>query len=158
MVKVLFVCLGNICRSPAAEGIFQTKLEAQGINNIYCDSAGTSAYHSGERADSRMRLHAAEKGYDLKSISRGFQAPDDFDEFDYILAMDQQNFTNLQQLARHESDQRKITMMLSYASNFNEESVPDPYYGGSKGFEQVIDMLEDACDGLIRHIQEKNSN
>jgi protein-tyrosine phosphatase len=151
MKKILFVCLGNICRSPAAEGIFQAKLTELKIEaQVYCDSAGTSGFHAGERADARMREHAKRRGYELLSRSRGVIPHQDFDEFDLILAMDQSNFENLTQMARTDKERSKIKKMLSYASGVDLEDVPDPYYGGEQGFEQVMDLLERACDGLIK--------
>lgn len=153
MIKsVLFVCLGNICRSPTAEGIFQSYIDQVGLREIvYCDSAGTSAHHSGERADERMREAAAQKGYELLSISRAFEVSD-FDDFDLVIAMDSSNFRNLNALARNDSDSSKIKMMMSYAPELQVTDVPDPYYGGEEGFRLVIDMLEVACQKLLKEV------
>ena len=153
MKKVLFVCLGNICRSPAAEAVMQSMLKDAGLEDVvYCDSAGTSAYHSGERADSRMREHGKKRDYDLLSISRAFEK-DDFKEFDLIIPMDQSNQTNMMQLLDDDSLKHKVKMMCSFCTKFSETEVPDPYYGGAQGFEHVFDILEDACSGLLKEIQ-----
>lgn len=154
--RVLFVCWGNICRSPSAEAVFKSIVEEKGlIDKIEIDSAGTIAAHSGERADSRMRLHASKRGYSLDSISRKVNPETDFDKFDYIIAMDDKNLSDLMYFARGDADVNKISKMTDYCTAFNNTSVPDPYYGGSKGFELVLDLLEDACDGLLKHIQKE---
>ena len=155
MVKVLFVCLGNICRSPAAEGIFQSFVESRKMNdNIQVDSAGTSSYHQGEKADERMREHAEKRGYTLLSRSRGF-TPKDFDDFDLIIVMDQQNYKDVTALAKDKRDRNKVSFMTDYLQGRNESFVPDPYYQGAEGFEKVLDILENASEGLLRNI-EKN--
>lgn len=154
MKHVLFVCLGNICRSPSAEAVFNKMIEKTGLEDeLSCDSAGTAAYHTGERADYRMRQFAQKRGYHLTSISRGFVPEIDFDQFDYLIGMDKQNVRDLRSMARNETDRKKISLMTDYCSHPEYDSVPDPYYGGAAGFELVLDILEDACDGLIRKIQ-----
>jgi len=154
MKKVLFVCLGNICRSPSAEGVFNAKIEQYGqLGQISCDSAGTAAYHEGEPADYRMRQFALKRGYNLTSISRPVNPRVDFDRFDLIVGMDRQNVRDLKAMARNEHDLKKISLMTDYCTDGNYDSVPDPYYGGAAGFELVLDILEDACDGLIRQIK-----
>lgn len=152
MKKVLFVCLGNICRSPTAEGIFKHFVEtAQLQNKIEVDSCGTSQNHAGENADPRMMEHAKRRGYNLTSIARGIQSKD-LDEFDYIITMDDSNFNNVQALA-NESNHHKIHKMTQYATRHQHTQVPDPYFGGPEGFELVLDLLEDTCQGLLEEVK-----
>jgi len=154
MKHVLFVCLGNICRSPSAEAVFNALIKKNGLDNeISCDSAGTAAYHAGEPADYRMRQFGKKRGYNLTSISRPVKPDKDFDRFDYIIGMDTQNVRDLQRMARNENDRKKIYLMTDFASGLKYDSVPDPYYGGDAGFELVLDILEDACAGLIAKIK-----
>lgn len=154
MKQVLFVCLGNICRSPSAEAVFNAVVKKYGLESeISCDSAGTAAYHEGEPADYRMKQFARKRGYELTSISRPFNPRLDFDRFDYIVGMDRMNVSDLKSMARNESDKKKVSLMTGYCTHSKYDSVPDPYYGGASGFELVLDILEDACDGLLRHIQ-----
>nr|WP_320119661.1 low molecular weight protein-tyrosine-phosphatase [uncultured Marinifilum sp.] len=152
--KLLFVCLGNICRSPSAEAVMNAFIKKNMLDhNIKCDSAGTAAWHTGEKADARMRAHAAKRSYELTSIARKFDAEIDFKKFDLIIGMDQQNITDLESLAKNENELNKIKSMTDYCSRFSKHnSVPDPYYGGSDGFELVLDILEDACEGLLKEI------
>ncbi len=153
MKKILFVCLGNICRSPGAEAIFNDLIEKNGLQNeLSCDSAGTAAYHIGEPADIRMRQFAQKRGYDLTSFSRGIDPNSDFDRFDYIIGMDGQNVRQLKAIARNETDRRKIFLMTDFCIGKKYNSVPDPYGGKDAGFELVLDILEDACDGLMRRL------
>ncbi len=154
MKQVLFVCLGNICRSPSAEAVFNAMIEKYGLqNDIQCDSAGTAAYHAGDQADYRMKQFAKKRGYLLTSISRPVDPEKDFDRFDYIIGMDSQNVRDLKAIARNESDRKKISLMTDYCSGKKYDSVPDPYFGGAVGFELVLDILEEACEGLIREIR-----
>jgi len=154
MKQVLFVCLGNICRSPGAEAVFNALIGKNGMENkLSCDSAGTAAYHVGERADYRMRQFGLKRGYNLTSNSRAFDSVHDFDRFDYIIGMDRQNVRDLKSVARTENDRQKIYLMTDFCINKKHDSVPDPYYGGDAGFELVLDILEDACAGLIRKLQ-----
>jgi len=156
MKQVLFVCLGNVCRSPSAEAVFNALIEKYGLQSeLQCDSAGTDAYHSGDQADYRMMQFALKRGYRLTSISRRVSPKYDFDRFDYIIGMDKQNVRDLKLLSRNEDDRNKISLMTDYCSDRKCDSVPDPYYGGAAGFELVLNILEDACEGLIRELQEK---
>lgn len=155
MKEILFVCLGNICRSPSAEAVFNALVKRKGFKNeLSCDSAGTAAYHVGEPADYRMRQFAQKRGYHLTSISRPVDPDRDFDRFDYIVGMDKQNVRDLKSMARNENDRKKIFLMTDFCIDQKYDSVPDPYYGGASGFELVLDILEDACDGLIRKLQD----
>lgn len=154
MVNVLFVCMGNICRSPAAEGVMNSLIVKNGIiGKIQCDSAGTIGYHSGEQADPRMREHARKRGYNLTSIARKFVA-EDFERFHYIIAMDKQNYKDILSLDRENKYWDKVRMMTEFATNQDYKEVPDPYYGGEAGFELVLDILEDSCKGLLDYIME----
>ena len=148
-VKILFVCLGNICRSPAAEGVFKHMLRQRGITGSFeVDSAGTYSGHAGELPDPRMRSHAARRGYLLEHRSRPVR-PDDFEKFDLILGMDDRNIDALKEKAPDVETERKIGRMTDYCRVKVVDYVPDPYYGGAQGFENVLDILEDACGGLL---------
>lgn len=150
--KILFVCWGNICRSPSAEAVFNAKIKEHNVNAYFeADSAGTIAAHAGEMADARMQMHAQKRGYNLSSRSRKIE-PEDFDTFDYIIAMDHQNYRTLCNIASKQALD-KIQYMTSYCRKYTEDEVPDPYYGGADGFEQVLDLLEDAIEGLIESLQ-----
>ena len=156
MVRVLFVCLGNICRSPAAEGIMNKYLTQKNMNNhVQCDSAGTSGYHDDELPDSRMRQCASDRGFNLDSRSRKLKK-EDLDIFDYIIAMDGQNMSNIKGLIEknHEHYQKKIHMMTHFCRNHKVKDVPDPYFSSEDGFNQVLDLLDDAVCGLIDHLKE----
>lgn len=151
--KILFVCLGNICRSPSAEAVFKHIVEKRGHSGKFIiDSAGTSAWHAGEKADARMRRHARKRGIELTSISRQF-VQEDFDRFDLIIAMDQENMHELRKLARNKVDLEKLRFMTDYSGKYKYNHVPDPYYGGDEGFELVLDLLEDAGEGLYRSLE-----
>lgn len=154
MKNVLFVCLGNICRSPSAEAVFNALIERDGLQNeLQCDSAGILSYHAGEPADFRMKQFAKKRGYQLTSISRPVDPNKDFDRFDYIIGMDRQNIRDLKSLARSDADRKKIHLMTDFCTEKEFDSVPDPYYGGSPGFELVLDILEDACSGLLEKLR-----
>lgn len=148
--KILFVCLGNICRSPAAQGIMQKLIDEKHLNSEFeIDSAGLYGGHAGELPDNRMRIHAAKRGYNLTHRSKPVRSSD-FDDFDFIIAMDDNNFTRLRNLAPTLEDEAKIHRMIEYVNDFPQyHSVPDPYYEGSQGFEIVLDLLEDGCKNLL---------
>ncbi|MGF1604617.1 MAG: low molecular weight protein-tyrosine-phosphatase [Thermosynechococcaceae cyanobacterium] len=150
--KLLFVCLGNICRSPSAEGIMNHLIEKAGLSQaIICDSAGTSGFHIGESADRRMSAAALQQGIRLTSHSRKFETCD-FEAFDLILAMDQDNYDTILALDRTGDYRHKVKKMCEFCSNYQDQDVPDPYYGGPSGFTYVIDLLSDACAGLLRYL------
>lgn len=152
-VSVLFCCMGNICRSPTAEAVFRAKVEEAGLaQNILIDSVGTHDYHIGEPPDGRTQRAAKQRGYDM-SMLRGRQVEvPDFTRFDYVLAMDNANMSILRQMCPDDK-QNRLGMFLEYAQQHEEREVPDPYYGGTDGFERVLDMVEDAAGGLLQHIR-----
>lgn len=153
--RVLFVCLGNICRSPAGEGIFKHQLEEEGLQDrIEVDSAGTSGWHNGELPDSRMRQHGARRGYKFDSLSRKFTARD-FEDFDIILAMDDSNYDNILDLSPDLESDKKVYRMVDFLQKLQHDHIPDPYYKGADGFELVLDLLEDACDGLLQNVKKQ---
>jgi protein-tyrosine phosphatase len=153
--SILFVCTGNICRSPTAEGVMLKKVRERGWSDwLSVDSAGTHGYHVGEAPDARSQAHAARRGYDLADLRARRVAPADFERFDQILAMDDEHLELLhaQCPPRHAG---KLEMMMSHARRHKSEIVPDPYFGGDAGFEEVLDYVEDACDGLLDAIAAK---
>lgn len=154
--RILFICLGNICRSPAAEGIMLHIINNEGMGHLYqVDSAGLGGWHVGELPDPRMRRHGERHGYDFCSRARKF-VPEDFDRFNIIVAMDQNNYDEIMSMARTPYDYSKIVTMASYLRHHPTfKSIPDPYYGGDHGFELVISLLEDACKGLFDELQKK---
>ena len=154
--SVLFVCMGNICRSPTAEGVFRHVVEASGLgDSVHIDSAGTHGYHVGEAPDRRSQSAAARRGYSLSALrARLFEAAD-FSRFDYVLAMDRENFAYLESLAAAEHRHR-LKLFLSFAEGLGDE-VPDPYYGGAAGFERVLDMVEEASRGLLETLRRRHS-
>ena len=155
MIRVLFVCMGNICRSPAAEGIFRKYTENANLaEQISIDSAGTIGYHSGELPDARMRKHALTRGYNLDSRARQFNPKRDFTDFDYIITMDNDNYSNITNLDSKNLYSNKILKMADFISDKNVREVPDPYYGGSEGFEFVINILEDGSKNLLTKIKD----
>ncbi|WP_410498309.1 low molecular weight protein-tyrosine-phosphatase [Chitinibacter sp. S2-10] len=158
--SVLMVCTGNICRSPTADGVLRHLVEQQGLAHcILVDSAGIADYHVGEAPDRRSQEHARKRGYDLSYLRAREVRRSDFVEFDLILAMDQ---SHLNHLRRHcpPEQQHKVQLFLSYARTDQEREVPDPYYGGSDGFEHVLDLIEDGCEGVLQqalaHLQHKS--
>ncbi|XP_057954881.1 uncharacterized protein LOC131148936 [Malania oleifera] len=164
--SVLFVCLGNICRSPAAEGVFRDIVKKRGLDSKFeIDSAGTIGYHEGNLADPRMRSASKKRGIEITSISRRIQ-PSDFRDFDLILAMDKQNKVDIMEAYNRwrfretfpADAHKKVRLMCSYCKKHDETEVPDPYYGGPQGFEKVLDLLEDACESLLDSILAENSH
>ncbi|MBD3609276.1 MAG: low molecular weight phosphotyrosine protein phosphatase [Gammaproteobacteria bacterium] len=152
-IKVLFCCMGNICRSPTAHGVFEHLVnQHQLADMIEIDSAGTHAYHVGESPDRRSQSTANKRGYDLGYIRARKVEAEDFHAFDYVLAMDHENYRNLTQICPAEMN-NKLRMFLDFAQNFDEREVPDPYYGGANGFEHVLDLIEDASEGLLNNIK-----
>lgn len=149
MKRILFVCMGNICRSPTAEGVARNIIINSGLENILkVDSAGTHDYHIGESPDPRTCQAALQRGIDLSGLRARQVCPEDFERFDLLLAMDRANLAHLKRGARPEYH-AKLGLFMTYADAFAEDEVPDPYYGGEKGFERVLDMAEDAARGLI---------
>jgi len=153
MIKVLFVCMGNICRSPTAEGVFRRLVEERRLDGrVEVDSAGTHGYHVGETPDPRTQRAAAARGYDLSSIRARKVAAQDLEYFDLVLAMDRNNLEALQRMCPPELTGR-LDLFMRYAANFDDEEVPDPYYGLGHGFDLVIDMVEDASIGLLDELE-----
>lgn len=152
--SVLFVCLGNICRSPSAEAVFKKKAEDNSLD-IQFDSAGTAGYHNGTPPDKRSQGVGVERGYDFKGLKCRKIQEQDFEKFDYILGMDKQNVENLLAICPEEF-QHKVALFMSFEDS-DEEEVPDPYYGGKRGFEYVLDLIEQGADGLIKHLKASKS-
>lgn len=156
-VKVLFVCLGNICRSPSAHGFFRDVVLKEALHeSIYIDSAGTGDWHIGRRPDPRAIEHASKRGVDLDDLRARQVTVDDFEKYDYILAMDNQNLDDLRSMqpANYEGH---LGLFLDFAAAYDAREVPDPYYGGSQGFDLVLDMVEDGCQGLLADIRHRFS-
>jgi len=152
MVNVLFVCMGNICRSPTAEGVFTGIVERAGLQEIIgIDSAGTHAYHVGDPPDPRAQKSAKARGIDISHLRARRAIEQDFERFDYVLAMDLDNLSNLLAICPSQY-QNKLSLFLDFASQADLREVPDPYYGGPLGFERVLDMVEDAAQGLLQTI------
>lgn len=150
--KLLFVCLGNICRSPAAENIMNYLIEQQNLGDrIICDSAGTAGYHIGSPPDRRMTAAAKHRGITLQGQARKFQAAD-LENFDLILAMDKENYQDILALDLNGKYHHKVQLMCDFCTRYKTKEVPDPYYGGTEGFNHVIDLLFDACEGLLKDI------
>ena len=153
--RVLLVCMGNICRSPTAEGVLRCFIKNNNLDDkVEVDSAGTHGYHVGEAPDSRTQRAAAVRGYNLSQLRARKVARQDLDYFDLILAMDKSNLDNLRRLATPEQQER-IKLFMDYARSFDDDEVPDPYYGLGHGFDLVLDMVEDASLGLIEEIKKK---
>jgi len=153
-ISVLFVCLGNICRSPAAEALFIQQIKERGIEDRFLvDSAGTGSWHVGKKADKRMRLAAKNRKVDITSKARQINI-DDLKKFNYIIAMDNSNYKNIMKIKNRESqcNYSKILKIQEYASVFHEKEVPDPYFGGDDGFNYVLDILEDSVNGFLKSI------
>ena len=151
--RVLFVCMGNICRSPTAEGVFRKLLQERAPNlGVEVDSAGTHGYHAGAPPDVRARRAAERRGVDLGALRARQVTPDDFTRFELLLAMDRQNLEHLLEMAPPEHRAR-VRLFLEFAPRLGRDEVPDPYYGGATGFEHVLDLVEEASLGLIEHLQ-----
>lgn len=151
--SVLFVCMGNICRSPTAHGVFRHKLVEAGLaDRIRVDSAGTHNYQLGSPPDERSARHAGQRGYDLSDLRARQIADEDFARHDLILVMDWDNLALVQDVCP-EAHQRKVRRLTEFCLRHDSPVVPDPYYGGAGDFDQVLDLVEDACDGLLRHVQ-----
>ncbi|KAG4081029.1 hypothetical protein HA402_010200 [Bradysia odoriphaga] len=155
MTKVLFVCMGNICRSPSAEGVFRHLVNDAGLGEIVgIDSAGTHAFHIGEAPDARAQAAARKRGYEITNCEARQVTADDFREFDLILAMDWDNLSAMQQQCP-KTYQHKLMLLMRFANEFEEATVPDPYYGGPEGFGKVLDYLEDACQGVLELVRKR---
>ena len=149
--KILFVCLGNICRSPTAEAVFKQRALQAGLK-VMIESAGTSGWHIGEPPDPRAVEHGEKQGYDFTGMTGQKVSKNDFSRFEYILAMDSENLSNLRSICPN-GYSGHLSRFLDFAPNLDDKNVPDPYYGGTDGFEQVIDLIERASDGLIAHLK-----
>lgn len=152
--RVLFVCMGNICRSPTAEGVFRHQVARAGLDaRVLIDSAGTHGYHVGAPPDARSRRHALRRGYDLSALRARQVAPADFGRFDLILAMDDDNLAWLQEDCPTDL-QGRLRLLMEFAPGSGQGVVPDPYQGGEAGFEAVLDLVEQACNGLLEHVRQ----
>jgi protein-tyrosine phosphatase len=155
MVRVLFVCMGNICRSPLAQGVFENVLRREGLEDeVFVDSAGTGRWHVGSPPDERAQRSASSRGLDLSTQRARQVTPDDCHSFDYVLTMDEENYRTVAALCR-EGD-TEVKPFLDFAPGRAETEVPDPYYGGPNGFERVLDLVEEASEGLLEEIKEKH--
>lgn len=156
MKRVLMVCLGNICRSPTAEGAMRALIKKAGLEGqIEVDSAGTAAWHVGKAPDVRSQHHASLRGLDLSDLCARQVQLEDFYQFDHVLAMDASNLADLQAMAPADGKAR-LQLLLDYRSQARQgpSEVPDPYYGGEQGFEEVLDLVQDACEGLLSHLRQ----
>lgn len=155
-VGVIFICMGNICRSPTAEAVFRHFIVQEGLSEaIHIDSAGTHDYHIGAAPDGRTQSAASQRGYDMSKL-RGRQVEaGDFSRFDYVLAMDEANLSILKRLRPRDAESH-LGLFLEFAEKHDEREVPDPYYGGAQGFEHVLDLVEDAANGLLNHIRQQH--
>lgn len=157
-IRILFVCLGNICRSPLAEGMFRHQVAEAGLSERFdIDSAGTSGYHESEPPDARATEVARRRGITLQGRSRQFTA-EDADSFDYLIAMDRENLDGVRRMAGGSGSDARVHLLREFDPEAEEEEpeVPDPYFGGARGFEDVHDLVERSCKGLLRHIREEN--
>jgi protein-tyrosine phosphatase len=155
MVRVLFVCMGNICRSPLAQGVFENVLRREGLEDeVFVDSAGTGSWHIGEPPDERAQRSASLRGLDLSSQRARRISPEDCQSFDYVLTMDEDNYHMVSSLCRGSA--AVVKPFLNFATDSPETEVPDPYYGGPDGFERVLDLVEEASEGLLEDIRERH--
>lgn len=159
MVNVLFVCMGNICRSPMAQGVFEDLLRREGLEDeVFVDSAGTGAWHIGQPPDARAQESADKRGIDLSEQRARRVTPEDCQKFDYLIAMDRDNYEAVSALCR--GSRAEVRLLMEYAPDSSQKEVPDPYYGGPDGFEYVLDLVEEAARGLLdeirgRHLSER---
>lgn len=151
--KILFICLGNICRSPAAHGVFQKMIDSRGLSDRFeVDSAGVGNWHVGQLPDSRMRRHGAQRGYCFDHHARQF-GRDDFSRFDIIVVMDESNYKTITSMARTDAERNKVIRMADYFVHYTGQgSVPDPYYGGDSDFDFALDLIEDGCEGMLQKL------
>ncbi len=155
MVRVLFVCMGNICRSPLAHGFFEQLLEQESLQGqVSVDSAGTHSYHVGDPPDERAQRSALSRGFDIREQRARRVQASDFEHFDYVIAMDDENRAHLEKLCADAAQRQKLRLLLTFAPHLSEREVPDPYYGGASGFERVIDLVEEASYGLLEDIRQ----
>ncbi len=158
--KILFICLGNICRSPAANAIMQKYVDGEGLTDqFYIDSAGIGPWHVGQLPDKRMRQHGARRGYKIDHIARQFDAKRDFDDFDYIVVMDDENYKNICGQAHNDDERKKVIRMADYLMKYSgrHDRCPDPYYGGDADFELALDLIEDGCRGILQSLTNKHN-
>lgn len=154
-VRVLFVCMGNICRSPTAQGVFRKLLEKEGMRAVIgTDSAGTHGYHTGEPPDRRAQETALRRGIDLSDLRARLVEPEDFYRFEYVLAMDRENYRSLSRICPRGTE-KKLMLFMDFAPQLGLREVPDPYYGGKGGFERVFDLVEAAAEGLLADIRRR---
>jgi protein-tyrosine phosphatase len=151
--RILFFCMGNICRSPTAEGVMRAKLAAAGLD-VEVDSAGTHGYHLGAPPDARSQQHAGQRGYDLSALRARQLIAEDFSRFDLVLAMDADNLAHAARLCPP-GQRHRLQLLMDYAPHTGKAHVPDPYYGGAAGFDEVLDLVEAACDGLVASLRER---
>lgn len=156
-VRICFVCLGNICRSPTAEGVMRHIVHQEGLDDtVELDSAGTGDWHVGNPPDERASETARGRGFELAGQARQFR-PQDFDRFDYVVAMDRSNRKNLERMAANDAQRAKIHLLRDFDANAPKDAeVPDPYYGGPEGFENVFDVVEAGCRGLLEHVRREH--
>ncbi len=153
-IRILFVCLGNICRSPSAEGVFRSAVQRAGLETrVQIDSAGTGAWHVGKAPDPRAQNSALSRGFDISSLRARKVHISDFESFDLVIAMDEDNLFDLRALSPPEHHD-KITLLLSHGRERTDLNVPDPYYGGDEGFDYMMDLIEEAAAGLLQHVKD----
>lgn len=154
MVNVLFVCMGNICRSPMAQGVFEDLLRREGLEDeVFVDSAGTGAWHIGQPPDARAQESAGNRGIDLSEQRARRVTPEDGQKFDYLIAMDVHNYESVSALCR--GSRAEVQLLMEYAPDSSQKEVPDPYYGGPDGFEHALDLVEEAAQGLLEDVRKR---